>query len=357
MPNLFDHGRALVVGVANYPNARKLPEHVLDDARDLAGLLRSSEYCGYPASQVETLLDDQAKAEDIRAGLTRLAQSAGTNDTVVVFFSGHGGRIEAGPGEGTYLIPFDYDPKRLRDTAISAVELTRLLSVIKAGRLVVLLDACHSAGAGDVKTLDPSEQLKAGFDNKTYSSLAEGAGRVIMASSRSTEVSLVLPGMKNSLFTHYLLEALKGAASGQEDRLIRVFEVFKYVSDKVPVLASSQHPIFKAHDLENDFPLALDRGGKQLVPTPTATKLAARPEKLSGKARIKIREGIVSRWVYLADYFEMSLPDRDACKRDESPAGKLLDWMEERSLLPSLRDAFQYLGWDNLIEVLDSHPQ
>lgn len=211
MPSPFTQGRSLAIGVANYPKVRKLPENVLDGARDVANLLQSPELCAYPPGNVETLLDGQATAGDIRAGLDRLSQMAGAEDTVVVFFSGHGGRVESGSDAGTYLIPYDRDPKRLKDTAISAEEVTELLSAIKAGgRLVVLLDACHSAGAGEVKALDPADGLKAGLDEKTYSALAQGAGRVITASSRSTKVSLVLAGMKNSLFTHYLLEALKG---------------------------------------------------------------------------------------------------------------------------------------------------
>lgn len=119
MPDQFTHGRALVVGVANYPTVSTLPETVLDDARDVAALLRSPDHCGYPAAQVEILLDEQATANGIRDGLRRLAQAAGADDTVVVYFSGHGGRIETGVGAGAYLIPFDCQPGRLRDTAIA----------------------------------------------------------------------------------------------------------------------------------------------------------------------------------------------------------------------------------------------
>jgi len=91
---------------------------------------------------------------------------------------------------------------------------------------------------------------------------------VIMSSSRTDEVSLVLPEMENSLFTHYMLEALRGNAKTKGDGLIRVFNIFEYVSEKVPT-CGSQHPIFKASDLENNFPVALYLGGKkESVPQP-----------------------------------------------------------------------------------------
>src|SRR5947199_10867495 len=84
MSSQFTHGRALVVGVANYPKVRKLPETVLNDARDVAALLRSPDLCGYPTGNVDTLLDGQATADDIRVGFRRLAQVAGPDDPVDV---------------------------------------------------------------------------------------------------------------------------------------------------------------------------------------------------------------------------------------------------------------------------------
>jgi hypothetical protein len=103
MPTRFSHGHALVIGIANYPLVAKLPETVLKDGRDVAALLRSEDFCGYPSDNIELLLDEQATAEGIRQGLRRLAEATGSEDTAVVFFSGHGGRRESGPDAGTYL--------------------------------------------------------------------------------------------------------------------------------------------------------------------------------------------------------------------------------------------------------------
>jgi hypothetical protein len=358
MPAQFPHGRALVIGVANYQNVSKLPSEVLKDARDVALVLQHADYCAYPPAHIELLLDGGATADGIRKGLRRLAQSAGPDDTAMVFFSGHGGRVESGPDAGTYLIPFDCNPGHLRDTAIGSEDLTRLLREIKAKRLVVLLDACHSAGAGEVKAIAPLADVKAGLDEKIYDALAQGAGRIIMASSRSTEVSLILRGMPNSLFTHYLLEALKGASVIPGDDVIRVFNVFHYVSDKVPADAPTQHPIFKAHEVETNFPLALYLGGKQAIPASgqgSAPAPAVRPKTLSPKARIAIKKGLVRRWDDLADYFAIPLADRATFQQGYEPQ-RVLEWLEERKRLGDLRDAFNYLGYDDLIEELDRHP-
>ena len=55
----------------NYPRANRLPEAVLQDARDVADLLRSGDYCGYPPANEALLLDGQATADGIRQGLRR----------------------------------------------------------------------------------------------------------------------------------------------------------------------------------------------------------------------------------------------------------------------------------------------
>jgi metacaspase-1 len=285
----FENGFALIIGVANYPKVRKLPASVLKDAQDIHDLLRSPSHCGYPAENTRLLLDDQATLENIREGLRWLAQSASANDTGLVFFSGHGGRLTSGPQAGNYLIPFDCDPNAPLTTALPGQELTEMLRQIKAQRLLVLFDACYSGGTGETKDLMSDQpELKSGLDEKTYEQLAQGTGRIIMASSRTDETSLVLSSMQNSLFTHYLLEALRGNARTRGDGLLRIFDVFEYVSEQVPA-RGNQHPIFKAADLENNFPIALYVGGKQLSP---ATAPAASHKTVVDKRAL--REAMIS---------------------------------------------------------------
>lgn len=263
----FKDGYALIIGIANYPRVRKLPEIILKDARDVQDLLRSPAHCGYSAANIRLLRDDEATADGMREGIRWLTRTAGVGDTALVFFSGHGGRVETGPQAGNYLIPYDCDPADLGGTAISGAELTDLLRDIQAQRLLVFFDSCYSGGTGETKGLGPEQTtFKSGLEESYYERLAQGTGRVIMASSRSDEESLVLHGMTNSLLTHYLLEGLRGNMRTRGDGLIRVFDVFDYVSEEVPA-RGPQHPIFKAADLENNFPLALYLGGKQVEPT------------------------------------------------------------------------------------------
>jgi hypothetical protein len=72
----FKNSYALVIGIANYPKVRKLPNTILKDADDIHNLLLSPEHCGYLPANIRLLLDNKATAEDIRHGLRWLAESA-----------------------------------------------------------------------------------------------------------------------------------------------------------------------------------------------------------------------------------------------------------------------------------------
>jgi uncharacterized caspase-like protein len=212
--------------------------------------------CGYPSTQVDQLLDVEATSDSIRAALADLASRTGPDDTAVVFFSGHGAHDPSGGDAQQYILPYDCDLADLPNTAIRGDEMTGMLREIGAGRLLALFDSCHSGGAGDPKGLLP--QVELGLSEEYYQGLAQGTGRVVIASSRPDEVSWALPGMNNSLFTHYLLEALRGQCEMLGDGYVRVFDIFRHVADNVPTKAS-QHPIFKATAMEVDFPVALAR--------------------------------------------------------------------------------------------------
>jgi hypothetical protein len=162
--------------------------------------------------------------------------------------------------------------------------------------------------------------------------------------------------MDNSLFTHYLLNALKGACSSHGDGLVRVFDVFHYIADNVPGRAA-QHPIFKAHEVETNFPLALNFGGKQgqLPGQAVPQTMGVRSSTLSGKAKLAIQKHIVTRWADLATYFDIPTADQAKFERGNEPQ-QILVWLEQRNRLNELRDAFNYLRWDDLIKELDSHP-
>jgi len=237
---------------------------VLQDARDVHDLLADPQHCGYPPGNVQLLLDGAATQTAIRQALADLAARSNLDSTVFCYVSSHGGRIESGPRAGEYLLPVDTvytAAESVAQTAISGDEFTEALRAIPTRKVVVAFDCCHSGGIGQPKDAAVPE-IKA-LPESYYDALKAGQGRAILASSRSSEYSWVLPGAPNSLFTHHLLAGLRGGTSS-DDGLVRIFDLFEYLQPRVTGDQPHQHPIFKA-ELEENLPVALYLGGQQGV--------------------------------------------------------------------------------------------
>jgi hypothetical protein len=265
-PNGYPQGHALLIGVANYQQISSLPTAILNDVNDLATTLSSASYCAYEPANVVALLDTNATRVGVLKGLAELATRAGQDDTAFVFFSGHGGIVGSPGDEDSVLATVDSDLTDIENTSISSSELAAALAQIKANRLLVFIDACHAGGAAISKRLTDGKghELKSGYSQNAFAKLAIGRGRALMASCRADEESAVFIGARNSVFTTVLLSGLRGAADKSASGFIKVFDLFNYISEEVPKLVpNDQHPVFKADNLEANFAIALNQGGKK----------------------------------------------------------------------------------------------
>lgn len=259
LPNAY----ALLVGVGDYlhPRFANLPV-TIRDAQAVAEILADPNRCAYPPANIQLLTGPQATRANIRDALQTLAQSTDDQSTVSIYFSGHGGQaLEAGIWR-TYLCPREADPDDLGRSAISGDELSEWISDIPAQRLLVILDACHAAGSADLKAPNGSLFWKKGLPEAYYETLSQGSGRVVIASSKEDQFSYIRPPGDLSLFTYHLCQALGGKAAVRDDGLIRVLNVFHFVNEAVHSDEPRQTPILKIKDLDLNFAIALDQGGK-----------------------------------------------------------------------------------------------
>jgi len=277
----FNRGYALIIGVGGYTYSRftSLPATVRD-AQALSALLTDPARCGYPPANVRVLTSEQATAANIRVALRALAESTNHESTVFVYFSGHGGRALENGVWRSYLCPREANPDDLAHTAIPGDEFSALLAAIPARKLLVMLDACHASGSAELKAVDGTLLWKASLPDSYYEALSQGSGRVVIASSKEDQFSYVCPQSDLSLFTHHMLQALSGKAAVRGDGLIHVLDVFHYVNEAVQTDEPKQVPILKAKDLDLNFPIALDQGGKGIGPTLAVPDIAAIRERI-----------------------------------------------------------------------------
>jgi hypothetical protein len=224
---------------------------------------------------------------------------AEADSTVVVYFSGHGCRVEqAGRPAVFYLMPHAYDKDDLAGTCIKGEVFASKLAAIRSRRLVVLLDCCH-AGAAPQPDAPDVKLSKASVPLKDLSREC-----VLLASSRADEESYVAED--HSHFTIALLQALAGAGAANRDGTVRVMDVVLYVSCVVPGRTEGkQHPVVKFRDLKDDFPLAYYAAGDEGLPfLPQVDESQALPPTIQLERAQQERQALVDAWRRL---FEIEL--------------------------------------------------
>lgn len=238
---------AVVVGINAYRNVRPL-SYAVEDARAFCRLL--IEQNRVPEENVLLLLDEQATLPQLRSVMgTHLKSRAGEQDTVIIFFAGHGAAerdVSSPDGDGLekYLLPVEADPRDLYASALPMREVSHIFRRIRAERLVFIVDACYSGAAGGRTVSMPG--FRAQISDAFLERLSSGKGRVILTASGANEVSAEKAELGHGVFSHFLLQGLKGPADVDGDGLVTVDELYDYVSTEVPrATGQEQHPVRK----------------------------------------------------------------------------------------------------------------
>jgi tetratricopeptide (TPR) repeat protein len=255
---------ALIVGIATYKDS-KVPKLncTTHDARAIFDLLVNPDMAGFKKENVKFFLDEEATLFNIKDAISNwLYKNAKEDSLVFIFFAGHGGVEEDRFGIekdnlAKYLLLYDTDFDNFYASALSNSDFNRLLLSIKSRRLVVFMDSCYSGGVSERKARDVK------IVDDPYEKMAEGEGRLVIAASQPDQRSFEDANMGHGIFTHHLIEALKGAADFDNDGYVKAMEVYKYLSDAVPETAlrlagGIQEPILRG-DLKTDFVLTVNR--------------------------------------------------------------------------------------------------
>ncbi|MEZ4863423.1 MAG: caspase family protein [Caldilineaceae bacterium] len=237
-------GQALIVGVG-----ADLPVTV-QDATGLANILTDESRCHFAQAAVKLLTEGAATRAAVLSGLDTMATMP-ADATAIIYFSGHGYQVESSMGLSYYLMPNGYDVRKLYQTAISSQEFAAKLAAIPAKRLLLLLDCCHAGGLAydNTKALDLT-LTKAPLPPESATLFAQGSGRIVIASSRADEVSLV--GTPYSLFTRALIDGLAGQGVAQLDGYVRALDLAFYAREMVPGWSKGrQHPLAEIAQADN----------------------------------------------------------------------------------------------------------
>ncbi len=202
---LYNKSYAVVIGIDQYQNLppdRQL-NNAVHDAKGIADVLKRN----FRFDKIVTLYDKQATKDRILELLTEeLPRKMGSEDSVFIFWAGHGNQEESAEGDIGYLIPYDGDTYKIRKN-ITMTEIRDTISKkIPAKHVLYVMDACYS-GLLTTRSVDTSSRRDLAY---IKSITKERVRQVLTAGSKGEEV--LDGGPKgHSVFTGRLIEALEAA--------------------------------------------------------------------------------------------------------------------------------------------------
>jgi hypothetical protein len=235
---------AVIIGIGKYQD-KKIPplRYATADAQSIYDILTDPNYGTVPKDHVKLLLDEDATERNIESAIGKwLKRKSRKNDTVTIFFAGHG----APEDQETYWVTYDAEIDDLYSTALNNNAIVAMLDRVTAKKMVVFLDSCYSAA-----TVNKSVKTRALSRVKIPYDKFKGEGRAIITSSTGEEQSLELEKFGHGVFSYYLVKALKGESDKNKDGYVELDEVWRYVQQRVTDTARGhgldQTPVMKAN--------------------------------------------------------------------------------------------------------------
>ncbi len=156
-------------------------------------------------------------------------------------------------------------------TGISEAELLDKLRLIKAHRLLIVIDACYSGNISpsrtpqdetrNIRLINPPEE-------STIALLGTGSGRIIITSCRENQVSFIGTGTI-SIFTQALVDGLRGKGVHNNNGMISAFSLYEQLYAEVrevveTQISAIQEPVLTVLKGVGPFAVALYKGATYL---------------------------------------------------------------------------------------------
>ena len=267
----------IAVGVNEYENSQYNLKYAKADAQSFGEEMRrrQTQLAGFERVEVIQLLDQDATKANILAAIKRLAGESGPptlkagpldvlkraepEDTVVIYFAGHG----TAQAQRFYLIPHDlgYTGERTKLTeqglktmlahSISDVELETAVEDLDAGHLLLIIDACNSGQA-----LETEEKRRGPMNSKGLAQLAYEKGMYILTAAQSFQAALEAAQLGHGYLTYALVEeGLKTPVADSEpkDGVVIAREWLNFATERVPQMQEEKMAQGRGLGLEISF--------------------------------------------------------------------------------------------------------
>jgi len=218
---------ALVIGIEEYGS---LPRVIYAKSDALVMRLYYHKLLGVPEENIITLINKDATKAKIE-GFIRyyLPANVSSETTLYIYYAGHGAP-DISKGE-PYLVPYDGDTRFLEQSAYNLKTFYEDLNKLKVKRVLIFIDSCFSGVAAR-----SSDMLEKGarLALSHVQNVSIASEKVIsISATNEAQVSNSYEEKKHGLFTYYLLNGMRGAASSDEDKSVSIKELYAYVLNNV----------------------------------------------------------------------------------------------------------------------------
>ena len=239
---------AVVVGVARYLHMQSL-NFTDDDAYRMYAFLKSPEGGALTDDQIIIMIDESATRDKVIKSMKEMFSKAEKDDMILFYFSGH--------GEKEGLLPIDYNGY---DNVLEHKVISEILNESKARYKVCITDACYAGTMEEALAKTKNVKEESNRISELYKNPFEDFSKtsmVLLMSSKAQETSVENAGLRQGIFSHFLLRGLKGAADTNKDKNVTVEEIYDFVQKNVKYYTSEyQTPIMVGNNIKEDLILS-----------------------------------------------------------------------------------------------------
>lgn len=230
----MENYKFLLVGVDKYLFEGYTPlSSITNDVNQLENIIKKY----FVFDQIDTFKGEKAMKENIEAAINNLFLNCNETDTLILYWSGHGDRIN----NNGYLVCRDSKAEDVTNDKISMSELAKIIDSSKAKAVLVIVDCCYSGLLAKSRKDNAELQLN-------------GKGKIIISAS-SDEVAF--SDDSNGVFTKFLLAELYEVIQYEGYQKVDITELYSKIVISMEAANHKQIPNLRA-TIQGRFYLSLN---------------------------------------------------------------------------------------------------
>lgn len=319
---------AILIGSSEFPDARAaLPALpcAATDVHELQSVLSDPQLSAFDDVQVALDLPHW----EVMLRINKVMRKASREDQILLYYSGHGLLDSDGK---LHLATVNTQPEHLHATTIPGDNLRALIRETRCRRIIILLDCCFAAAAGDQLQVD---RLLDDSFHASGDTIDKGYAVSVIAAAAADQAAYAPDDGSTSFMTGIMIEAIRsGRADRNYDGVITIEEVYDDIRREMRQRHGTEPVVFNS-----GFTGSLTIANSPLpvvwadVVARIGRRIATVRPTLTGDGGNPAAVNILDRALEI-----LELPEHEVLRSYEALLSLLKDWSHGRLSLDALTD-------------------